>query len=69
MVTAATTKNKNFMAKYTVTIQYERTQVVEVEANSKGEAMGLVNGGEFENEQIIDTEDDYVEIVGVTLVK
>ena len=69
MVTAATTKNKNFMAKYTVTIQYERTQVVEVEANSKGEAMGLVNEGEFENEQIIDTEDDYVEIVGVTLVK
>jgi hypothetical protein len=57
------------MAKYTVTIQYERTQVVEVEANSKGEAMGLVNAGEFENEQIIDTEDDYGEIVGVTLVK
>jgi hypothetical protein len=57
------------MAKYTVTIQYERTQVVEVEAKSKGEAMGLVNEGEFENEQIIDTEDDYVEIVGVTLVK
>ena len=56
------------MAKYTVTIQFERTQVVEVEANSKGEAMGLVNEGEFENEQIIDTEDDYVEIVGVTLV-
>jgi hypothetical protein len=57
------------MAKYTVTIQYERTQVVEVEAKSKGEAMGLVNEGEFENEQIIDTEDDYVEIVGVTLAK
>lgn len=57
------------MAKYTVTIQFERTQVVEVEADSKGAAMGLVNEGEFENEQIIDTEDDYVEIVGVTLVK
>lgn len=56
------------MAKYSVTIQFERTQVVEVEANSKGEAMGLVNEGEFENEQIIDTEDDYVQIVGVTLV-
>ena len=68
MVATATTTNKNFMAKYTVTIQFERTQVVEVEANSKGEAMGLVNEGEFENEQIIDTEDDYVEIVGVTLV-
>ena len=57
------------MAKYSVTIQFERTQVVEVEANSKGEAMGLVNEGEFENEQIIDTEDDYVQIVGATLVK
>ena len=57
------------MAKYSVTLQYQRTQVIEVEANSKGEAMGLVNEGEFENEQIIDTEDDYVQIVGVTLVK
>ena len=57
------------MAKYSVTIQFERTQVVEVEANSKGEAMGLVNEGEFENEQIIDTEDDYVQILGATLIK
>ena len=57
------------MAKYSVTLQYQRTQVVEVEANSKGEAMGLVNEGEFENDQIVDTEDDYVEIVGATLVE
>jgi hypothetical protein len=57
------------MPKYSVTIQYERTQVVEVEAKSKGEAMGLVNEGEFENEQITDTEDDYVQILGATLVK
>ena len=56
------------MAKYTVTIQFERTQVIEVEANSKGEAMGLVNEGEFENDQIVDTEDDYVEILGATCV-
>jgi DNA-dependent RNA polymerase auxiliary subunit epsilon len=57
------------MPKYSVTIQYERTQVVEVEAKSKGEAMGLVNEGEFENEQITNTEDDYVQILGATLVK
>jgi hypothetical protein len=57
------------MPKYSVTIQYERTQVVEVEAKSKGEAMGLVNEGEFENDQITDTEDDYVQIIGATLVK
>lgn len=57
------------MAKYSVTLQYQRTQVIEVEANSKGEAMGLVNEGEFENDQIVDTEDDYVEIVGATLVE
>ncbi len=57
------------MPKYSVTIQYERTQVVEVEADSKGEAMGLVNEGEFENEQITDTEDDYVQILGATLIK
>jgi hypothetical protein len=57
------------MAKYTVTIQYERTQTIEVKANSKDEAIRIVNEGEFEDEQIIDTEDDYVEIVGVTLAK
>jgi len=57
------------MAKYSVTIQYERTQTIEVEANSKDEAIRIVNEGEFENDQITDTEDDYVEILGASLDK
>jgi hypothetical protein len=56
------------MAKYSVTLQYQRTEVIEVEANSKDEAIELVNEGEFENDQITDTEDDYVEILGATLI-
>ena len=54
------------MAKYSVTLQYQRTQVIEVEADSKDDAIELVNEGEFENDQIVDTEDDYVEILGAT---
>jgi DNA-dependent RNA polymerase auxiliary subunit epsilon len=57
------------MAKYSVTIQYERTQTIEVEADSKDEAIRIVNEGEFENDQITDTEDDYVEILGASLDK
>ena len=56
------------MPKYSVTIQYERTQTIEVEADSKDEAIRIVNEGEFENDQITDTEDDYVDILGATCV-
>jgi hypothetical protein len=57
------------MAKYSVTIQFERIQIIEVEANSKDEAINIVNEGEFDNDQITVTEDDHVEILGATLVK
>ncbi len=57
------------MAKYSVTIQFERTQTILVEADSRDEAIEIVNEGEFENDQITDTEDDYVEILGATLDK
>ena len=57
------------MPKYSVTIQYERTQTIEVEADSKDEAIRIVNEGEFENDQINGTEDDYVEILGAILIK
>ena len=57
------------MAKYSVTLQYQRTEVIEVEANSKDEAINIVYEGEFEKDQIVDTEDDYVEILGATLVE
>jgi hypothetical protein len=56
------------MPKYSVTIQYERTQTIEVEADSKDEAIRIVNEGEFENDQITDTEDDYADILGATLI-
>jgi hypothetical protein len=57
------------MPKYSVTIQFERTQTIEVEADSKDDAINLVNEGEFDNEQIIETNDENVEILGATLVK
>ena len=56
------------MAKYSVTLQYQRTEVIEVEADSKDDAIDIVNEGEFDNEQITHTEDDYVEIVGAVVV-
>jgi hypothetical protein len=56
------------MAKYSVTIQYERTQTIEVEADSKDDAIELVFFGEFDNEQIIETNDENVEILGATCV-
>ena len=57
------------MPKYSVTIQCERTQPIEVEADSKDDAIELVCFGEFDNEQIIETNDENVEILGATLVK
>lgn len=57
------------MAKYSVTLQYQRTEVIEVEADSKDAAIELVEQGEFENDQILDVEDDYVEILGVSLLE
>ncbi len=57
------------MAKYSVTIQFQRTQVIEVDANSKDEAMEIVNEGEFDDVQITDTEDDYVEVTGAKVIK
>ena len=56
------------MPKYSVTIQFERTQIIEVEANSKDEAINIVNEGEFDDDQITDTEDENVEILGATCV-
>lgn len=57
------------MPKYSVTIQFERTQIIEVEANSKDEAINIVNEGEFEDHQLTSTEDKYVEILGATIIK
>lgn len=55
------------MAKYSVTIRFERTQTVLVEADNQKDAAELVHQGEFDDDQITDTEDDYVEILGATL--
>ena len=57
------------MAKYSVTLQYQRTEVIEVEANSKDEAINIVYEGEFENHQLTSTEDKYVEVLGATLIE
>jgi hypothetical protein len=56
------------MAKYSVTINYERTQTVLVEADNQKDAAELVYQGEFDDEQITDTEDENVEILGATCV-
>jgi hypothetical protein len=51
--------------KYVVTLQYERTELIEVEAESPGDAREIVANGEFEQHQIIDAQDDYVDIIDV----
>ena len=56
------------MPKYSITFQFERTQIIEVEANSKDEAINIVYD-EFENHQLTSTEDKYVEVLGATLIK
>jgi len=56
------------MAKYSVTINYQRTQIVLVEADNKQDAVELVYGGEFENDQITYTEDENVEILRAVVV-
>jgi len=57
------------MAKYSVTINYQRTQIVLVEADNKQDAVELVYGGEFDDDQITYTEDENVEILGASLDK
>jgi DNA-dependent RNA polymerase auxiliary subunit epsilon len=52
--------------KYSVTLCFERKQSITVDANSEDEARDIVANGEFNDDQITDTEDDYVEITGVT---
>jgi DNA-dependent RNA polymerase auxiliary subunit epsilon len=51
--------------KFIVTVQFERTQSIEVEAETAEEARELVANGEFTEEQIVNTEDDYVDIPSV----
>jgi hypothetical protein len=51
--------------KYQVNLSFERMQSIEVEADSAEEAREIVANGEFEDSQIVDTEDDYVEITSV----
>jgi hypothetical protein len=56
------------MAKYSVTINYQRTQIVLVDAINKQDAIELVYGGEFDDDQITHTEDENVEILGAVCV-
>ena len=56
------------MAKYSVTINYQRTQTILVEADNKQDAAELVYGGEFDDDQITSTEDENVEILGAVCV-
>lgn len=57
------------MKKYNITLSFQRTQFIEVEANSPEEAIDVVHSGEFEDSAIIDTEDDYVEVSEAVEVK
>ena len=56
------------MAKYSVTINYQRTQIVLVDAINKQDAIELVYGGEFDDDQITQTEDENVEILDAVCV-
>ena len=57
------------MPKYSITFQFERTQIIEVEANSKDEAINIVYEGEFENHQLTSTKSVIVEVLGATLIE
>lgn len=56
------------MAKYSITINYQRTQTILVEADNKQDAAELVFGGEFDDTQITHTEDENVEIIRAVCV-
>jgi hypothetical protein len=56
------------MAKYSITINYQRTQTILVEADNKQDAAELVYGGEFDDTQITHTEDENVEIIRAVCV-
>jgi hypothetical protein len=56
------------MAKYSVTINYQRTQIVLVDAINKQDAIELVYGGEFDDDRITHTEDENVEILRAVCV-
>ena len=51
------------MAKYSVTINYQRTQIVLVDAINKQDAIELVYGGEFDDDQITYTEAEKIDVV------
>ena len=53
------------MPKYSVTINYQRTQIVLVDADNKQDAAELVYAGEFEDDQITNTKDENIEILRV----
>ncbi len=50
------------MKKFSFTLSFQRTQIIEVEAENLEAARELVVSGEFEDSNIVDTEDDYVDI-------
>jgi hypothetical protein len=50
------------MPKYSFVLTYERRETIEVDAPTLEEARELVDAGEFEKKDIVDTEDDYVEL-------
>lgn len=52
--------------KFHITVQFERKQLIEIEAESAAEAEEIVREGEFEDSAVIDTEDDYIEVSEVT---
>lgn len=50
------------MKKFSFTLSFQRTQIIEVEAENLEAARELIVSGEFEDSNIVDTEDDYVDI-------
>jgi len=51
--------------KYRVRIRYERVQDIVVDAKNAKEARHAVNEGEFEDKNIVDTQDNSVEVFSV----
>lgn len=60
------------MPKYSVTINYQRTEIVEVDADNKAAAVALVNEGDYNPEDIFlapYNKDDFFKIISAKLIK
>lgn len=57
------------MKTYDVVVSFECTQVIRVEADNADNARVIVEAGEFDDNQIVKTDEKYLDVVHVMEVK